>query len=195
MSSPARADPSRPPQVTIAGFLTLFGSVFALVGVFQGMSQLYSAGMSAFLRDVIGRDVLARYDLTLDLARQTVKYMLMVTSVFASASLVLGWFVLHRNTSSRLVLSVMGILTVLVTLVAGPQLWVVAVYVASAVLLLWSKPAREWFTLAGDAGGAGTGGDAGSGGDAGDAGYAGGPGVPPAATGPRPPPPPPPRPR
>ncbi len=181
MSSPGRADASRPPQVTVAGFLTLFGSVFALVGVFQGMSQLYSADMSAFLRDIIDRDDLARYDLTLDLARQTVKYILMVTSVFASASLVLGWFVLHRNKPSRLALSVMGALTVLLTLVAGPQLWVVAVYVASVVLLLWSKPARDWFTVAGDAGGPGV--------------PPGGPGVPPGGPGPPPPPPPPPRPR
>jgi len=64
---------------------------------------------------------------------------------------------------------------VLLTLVAGPQLWVVALYVASAVSLLWSKPARAWFTVPADAGG--------------------GPGVPPTATGPSPPPPPPPRPR
>ncbi len=177
MSSPRRGDASRPPQVTIAGFLTLFGSVFALVGVFQGMSELYSASMSTFLRDVISRDELASYDLTLDLARRTVKYMLMVTSVLASASLVLGWFVLHRNKSSRLVLSVMGVLTVLLTLVAGPQLWVVALYVASAVSLLWSKPARAWFTVPADAGGPA------------------GPGVPPTATGQSPPPPPPPRPR
>lgn len=175
MSSPRRADATRPPQVTVAGFLTLFGSVFALVGVFQGMSELYSASMSTFLRDVISRDELASYGLTLDLARRTVKYMLMVTSVFASASLVLGWFVLHRNKSSRLVLSVMGVLTVLLTLVAGPQLWVIALYVASAVLLLWSKPARDWFTVPADSGGPD------------------GPGLPPPATGPSPPPPPPPR--
>lgn len=175
--SPPRRDGRRPPQVTVAGFLTLFGSAFALVGVFQGMSELYSAGMSKVLREVISRDELASYDLTLDLARRTVKYMLMVTSVFASASLVLGWFVLHRNKSSRLVLSVMGVLTVLLSLVAGPQLWVVALYVASAVLLLWSKPARDWFTVSAEASGTD------------------GPGVPPAGAGPSPPPPPPPRPR
>lgn len=147
---------TRPRQVTVGGFLTVFGSVFALVGVFQGMSGLYSQAASDLLRDTIARDELASYDISLDSAREFLKYALMVAGVFAVSSLVLGWFALRGNRSARVALTVMGALTGLVAVFGGPQLWFVLLYVGAAVMLLWSRPARDWFDkVSGAAGGDG----------------------------------------
>jgi len=184
---------TRPRQVTVAGFLTVFGSVFALVGVFQGMSGLYSQAASDLLRDTIARDELASYDISLDSAREFLKYALMVAGVFAVSSLVLGWFALRGNRSARVALTVMGALTGLVAVFGGPQLWFVLLYVGAAVMLLWSRPARDWFDKVSGA----AGGDGGVRAAQGAAGSSGGPvwpPAPPSGSGPDPqlPPPPPP---
>ena len=188
---------TRPRQVTVSGFLTLFGSAFALVAVFQAVSELYSMQMSEFLRDLIRREELAAYDITVDGARGMLRYILIAIGVFAGVALVLGWFVLRRDRPARVVLTVMGGLTVLASLLGGPQLWFVSLYVGGAIMLLWSKPARAWFAT----GGAGSGGSSDAGASRPD-----GPGrttdepedrwgPPPAGPGSGPPPPPPPPPR
>jgi hypothetical protein len=69
-----------------------------------------------------------------------------VMGVLSVSSAVLGVFVLRRHRSARVALTVLGCLVALLTLFAGPTGWIVTLYIAASVAMLWSKPARAWFS-------------------------------------------------
>ncbi|MBA3233239.1 MAG: hypothetical protein H0T17_04740 [Propionibacteriales bacterium] len=127
---------------------TVLGCVVVLGLILSALSELYSARTSELLRDVIKSEQAASLNLTLDTARTVMRYSLIGAGVFAAIALVLGVFVLKGDRAARIVLTVMGGLAILVTLLAGPAAWVASVYVALSLGLLWTRPARLWFSAA-----------------------------------------------
>lgn len=141
----ATSMPPRPRQVTLAGMQAIVGSVLALVAFVATMQQINSSAMTDVLRDVLDAPQAAQLGLTLESLRTLMKYTIMVLAVVSATTLVLGFYVLRRHRAARIVLSVVGVLVVLVTVVAGPTGWAVTLYVGVSVGLLWSGPARAWF--------------------------------------------------
>ena len=84
-------------------------------------------------------------NLTVESARDLLRYSIMVLSVLSAASLVLAIFVLRRHRAARIGLTVVGALVGVALLVAGPVGWVGTLYIAVSIFLLWTRPARVWF--------------------------------------------------
>ncbi len=189
-SQSVKASP-RPREVTVAGVQIVAGSVLVLFLAFNGMAQLRSTEMRDVLTDLLESEQAAGLNLTIESARELVRYTIFVSGGLAAVALILGVFVLRRDRPSRLVLTAMGGLIAVVTVLGGPPAWILTAYVVVSVLLLWTKAARAWF--APNQSGAGTAGPAPP--DAGWTPPSGGPpdgphGGPP-ELGPPPPPPPP----
>lgn len=149
MSSPSGDGSRRPREVTFGGIQAVIGSALALVGVFSLASQLDSDAVRDALTQISEDPRFASLDLTVDGARDLMRYSLMLMGVLSVTSLILGIYVLRRHRASRIVLTVMGVGVAVASLAAGPTGWLVTAYVAVSVYLLWTKPAREWFAAAG----------------------------------------------
>lgn len=145
---------ARPREVTVSGMLTVFGSAVALAMLVSAMGELDSAAMQEALTQLVA-GAPAELDLTLAEARTLVTYAIMVSAVLSGAALVLGFFVLRRDRQSRIALTVLGCLLLALSLAGGPIGWIVTGYVAVALGLLWTRPARAWFAnpMAWDGGG------------------------------------------
>jgi hypothetical protein len=131
--------------VTVAGVQIVAGSVLVLFLVFNAMAQLQSTEMRDVLTDLLASEQAAGLDLTVESARELVKYTLFVSGGFAAVALILGVFVLRRDRPSRLALTVMGGVIAVVTVLGGPAAWILTAYVVVSVSLLWTKAARAWF--------------------------------------------------
>lgn len=147
MAEGAKASP-RPREVTVAGVQIVVGSALVIILAFNGMAQLQSTQMREILTELLASEQAATLNLTVESARELVKYTLLVSGGFAAVALVLGIFVMRRDRASRLVLTIMGGLIVVVTVLGGPAAWVIAAYALISVLLLWTKAARAWFSPA-----------------------------------------------
>jgi len=143
-SQSVKASP-RPREVTVAGVQIVAGSVLVLFLAFNGMAQLQSTEMRDVLTDLLASEQAAGLNLTIESARELVRYTLFVSGGLAAVALILGVFVLRRDRPSRLVLTAMGGLIAAVTVLGGPAAWILTAYVVVSVLLLWTKAARAWF--------------------------------------------------
>jgi hypothetical protein len=150
MSSPSPEASRRPREVTFGGIQAVVGSALALVGVFSLAQQLDSDAVRDALTQISEDPRFATLDLTVDGARDLMRYSLMAMGVLSVTSLILGIYVLRRHRTSRIVLTVMGVGVAVASLTAGPSGWLVTAYVAVSVYLLWTKPARKWFAGSGN---------------------------------------------
>lgn len=140
-----KADPPRPQQVTIGGLLAISGSVVAIVSLVMSMGSLYSAEMTDVLRDLMEGPGLESMSLSIDDMRTLAKVMIMILAVLSVTSAVLGVFVLRRDRVARIVLTGLGAMVGVLALLSGASGWVLSLYIAMSLGLLWSKPARQWF--------------------------------------------------
>jgi hypothetical protein len=131
--------------VTLAGMQAVAGSVVALVTLISVAQQLNGAQMTETLNEIVKQEQVKALDLTVDSARDLLRYSIMAMSVLSAASLVLGIFVLKRHRAARVGLTVVGVVVGIVLLVAGPVGWVGTLYIGVSIFLLWSRPARAWF--------------------------------------------------
>lgn len=133
---------ARPRQVTLAGWLTMLGSVFVVLLVFDRVAGLHSIetreSVERFLAEPPGRDLGLGVDGVLSIMRT----LALVAGGCATAAAILGWHVLKRSRSARLGLTVLAVPLFLTGMVTGG--FVSSVVAASAVML-WLQPARDWF--------------------------------------------------
>lgn len=133
---------ARPRQVTLAGWLTVVGSVVVVMLVFDRVAGLHTLetreSVERFLAEPPGRDLGVGADGILAVMRVAA----LVTGGCAAAAAILGWHVLRRSRSARLVLTVVAVPLFLTGLVTGGF---VSSLVAGSVVMLWMQPARDWF--------------------------------------------------
>ena len=146
MNSAAPRLTDRPRQVTLAGTQAVAGSLIALIVLVNGMQQLYSSEVHEVLTDIVATDEAKTLGLTIEGARTVLRYSIMVMAVLSAASLVLGFFVLRRHRAARIALTVIGGSVALLCVAGGPLGWAVSAYIALSVIMLWSRPARAWFS-------------------------------------------------
>lgn len=134
--------PARPPQVTMAGWVTVGASVLMLVSVFTFVGNLRSLDTREGVQDALDREPLSGTGLGLERALDLMHGAALVAGACAAAAAILGWFVMQRNHQARIALSIIAVPLLLTGMVAAGFL---ASMVAVSVVLLWAKPARDWF--------------------------------------------------
>ena len=140
MSEQSKA--ARPSQVTMAGWVAIVGSTLLVLTLFDSVSQL---------RTVEFRDTIDEFlttppgnGLGLELAQvvEIMRGLMFFSAAAAAAATVLGIYVLQRNNAARVGFTIAAVAIMLTAPVTGGFL---SVMIAFAALMLWTRPARDWF--------------------------------------------------
>ncbi|CAB4712666.1 MAG: hypothetical protein F2667_08120 [Actinobacteria bacterium] len=138
----SETEPLRPRQVTFAAWMIMAGSVLVLVSVFEHVAGLQSLEtrerIETFLSEPPGDGLGIGANAVTDLLRT----LALVTGGCAAAAAILGYQVLQRSRSARLVLSVLAVPLFLAGMTSGGFM---SALVAAASVMLWFQPARDWF--------------------------------------------------
>jgi hypothetical protein len=138
------AENPRPRQVTFGATLAVTGGLVLLFALVDLMIRLESIEVTQALRDGL-RSLRLSGDVSVEQARDVLRYSIMIFAVLSAAAVVLGIFTLKRDRAARIGLTaVIGTIGV-AALFGGPATWLITVYIAVSVALLWSRSAREWF--------------------------------------------------
>lgn len=134
--------PERPPQVTMAGWVTVAGSVFMLISIYTYVSQLRSIQNREAVAESLDRAPFSSMGLDLEQALSFLHTASLVGGACAAAAAILGGFVLQRNHQARIGLSVLILPLFFAGLVISPFL---ASMIGVSVVILWGRPSRDWF--------------------------------------------------
>lgn len=125
----------------MAGVMVMLAGFFVVVSVWDSVSRLRSIetreAIEKFLAEPPGNELSLSVESVIDVLHVTS----MIAAVCAIAAVALGWQVLQRSRSARLVLSLVAIPLFITGLVAGGFM---SAIVAVATALLWLSPSREW---------------------------------------------------
>lgn len=139
MSDPA---PPRPPQVTMAAWMILAGSVIVVFMAFGQVSELRSLQTREAVEDYLSTPPGDSLGIGVQGALEAMRIMTMVAAACAAATAILGWQVLQRSKGARVALSVLALPLLVTGLVTGG---LVSALVVAASVMLWFQPARDWF--------------------------------------------------
>jgi hypothetical protein len=138
------ADNPRPRQVTVGATLAVTGGLVLLFALVDLTTRLESVEVTQALHDGL-RSLRLSGDVSVEQARDILRYTIMVFAVLSAAAVVFGIFTLMRDRAARIALTaVIGTIGV-AALLGGPATWLISMYVGVSVALLWSRSAREWF--------------------------------------------------
>jgi hypothetical protein len=133
---------SRPRQVTLVAWLTMVGSAFVVLLVFDRLAGLHTLdtrqSVEKFLAEPPGSDLGVGVDGVLS----AIRTLAMVAAGCATAAAILGYQVLRRSRSARLGLTVLAVPLFFTGMVTGGF---VSSLVAASAVMLWLQPARDWF--------------------------------------------------
>lgn len=136
------ATAGRPPQVTVAGWVTILGSVFLVAGMFDAAARLRSIETQESIKESLSKSPFDGLDMGVDGVQQLLHTVFVVAGGLGAAACILGWFVLQRHKQARLALSVVAVPLFVSGFFSGS---IAASLVAVSAMLLWSGPARDWF--------------------------------------------------
>jgi len=134
--------PARPPQVTMAGWMILAGSVIVVLMAFSQVSELRTLQTREAVEDYLSTPPGDSLGIGVQGALQAMRIMTMVAAASAAATAILGWQVLQRSKGARIALSVLAVPLLVTGLVTGG---LVSALVVAASVMLWFQPARDWF--------------------------------------------------
>src|SRR6478752_991363 len=142
MADVSEPTPERPRQVTMAGWLIMVGSAFAVLLVFDRLSGLHTLEKQESINNFLSTPPGSDLGVGADFVVTAIRTLGMVTAGCATAAGILGYQVLRRSKSARLAVSVLAVPIFLTGMVTGG--FVTSVIAASAAIL-WLQPARAWF--------------------------------------------------
>ena len=139
--------PARPPQVAVAGWLIVGGSVVVVLTALGQGAALHSLDTREAVVDYLSRPPGDQFGLGVEGMLTLLRVVWTVAAVVGAASAVLGWFALQRSTGARLALSLLAVpLFVTSFLFVGTSgASVFPAMVTAAIVMLWFQPARDWF--------------------------------------------------
>ncbi|WP_181309762.1 hypothetical protein [Nocardioides campestrisoli] len=139
MTAPA---PARPPQVTLAGWMIIIGSLLVVVSVFEMMGGLRSLETREAIDSFLSQPAGETLGWGPEAVTEALRVASMITAGCATAAAVLGWHVLRRHRGARVGLTVLAVPLFFAGVVTGGFM---SSFVAAASLMLWLQPARDWF--------------------------------------------------
>jgi hypothetical protein len=134
--------PERPRQVTMAGWMIMVGSVFALALVVERLSGLHTLESQERIESFLAKPPGSDLGVSVDTVIALIRTLAMVTAGCATAAGILGYQVLRRSRSARVAVTVLAVPLFLAGMVTGG--FITSVVAASAAIL-WLQPARSWF--------------------------------------------------
>ena len=134
--------PARPPQVTLAGWLVMAGSVVVVLMAFSQVAGLRSLETRESIEEYLSKPPGDSLGLGVQGVLSLLRIAYMVAAACAAATAILGWQVLQRSRGARVALSVLVVPLFLTGLASGG---IASAVVSAAILMLWFQPARDWF--------------------------------------------------
>lgn len=133
---------ARPRQVTTAGAMGVVGSALVILSLFDALQRLRSVEMreavDKFLAEPPGDGLGVSTGWVLDALHGLVLF----NGAMAAVAAVLAVYVFQRNKAARIGFSVAAALLLMTSPFSGGAM---AMIVAFAATMLWSRPARDWF--------------------------------------------------
>jgi hypothetical protein len=131
----------RPTQVTIAASLVMGASVVVVLTAFDQIAGLRSLETREAVEEFLSKPPGENLGLGVQGMLSVMRVLTMVTAACATAAAILGFHVLRRSRSSRLVLTLLAAPLFLAGMVVGGFLPAVIV---GSIAMLWFQPARDW---------------------------------------------------
>jgi hypothetical protein len=135
---------ARPPQVTLAGWLVVAGSVLVVLTALDQGAGLHSLDTREAVEEFLAGPPGDQLGLSLQGGLLVLRVLLTVAAVTATASAILGWYALQRSKAARLALSVLAV-PLFLTGMSFQGGGVFPAVVAAAVVMLWFQPGRDWY--------------------------------------------------
>ncbi len=132
---------ARPTQVTIAAGLVMACSVFVVLTAFDQIAALHSLETRKSVEEFLSTPPGESLGLGVQGMLSVMRVLTMVTAACATAAAILGFQVLRRSRSARLVLTVLALPLFLAGVVVGGFLPAV---ITGSIVMMWLQPARDW---------------------------------------------------
>jgi hypothetical protein len=132
----------RPAQVTVSAVMIMASSVIVVLLAYTGISELRSLSTREAVESALGREPLASLGISVEQALSGMKLAAIVAGCCAAAASIFGFFVMKRDRTARLALTVLAVPLFVSGVVIGGF---AASLVVFASLMLWAQPARDWF--------------------------------------------------
>ncbi len=126
----------------MAAGVVMFSSVLVLLTAFERLSGLGSLDTRNGVEDMLAEPTVGRLGLDFDGAMQILYVSGVIAALCATATAILGWYVLKPDTSARRAITILAVPLFVTGLTAGGF---AASFVAAGAAMLWMQPAREWF--------------------------------------------------
>ncbi len=134
--------PTRPRQVTFAGWMIVIGSAVVVFSAFDRVAGLRSIESQETVEDFLSKPPGEDLGLSVGQALDLLQVLSLVAAACATAAAILGVWVLKGSKQSRLALAVLAVPLLVTGLVTGGLL---SSLVVAAAVMLWIQPARNWF--------------------------------------------------
>lgn len=126
----------------MAGWMVIVGSVIVVLTAFEQLGSFHTLEVREQVEKFLGEPPGEGLGMSTDTALLLLRVLAMVAAGCATAAAVLGWHVLHRHRPSRIALTVVAVPLFISGVATGGFF---SSLVAASALLLWSRPARDWF--------------------------------------------------
>jgi hypothetical protein len=133
---------ARPPQVTMAGWVTIVGSVFVVLAMYDAVANLRTIETRERVSDLLSEPPLDGSGLDVDQWLSIMNGVFLVGAACAATTGILGWYVMQRSHPARLALTVVTVPLFVTGLFSGAF---TTSLVAVSAMLLWTRPSRDWF--------------------------------------------------
>lgn len=132
----------RPSQVTMAGWVAVVSSVLLVLTLFEAVGRLRTVQFRDEIDEFLSTPPGSGLGLEIPQVVEILRVLMLFSGAAAAAAMVLAIYVLQRNNGARIGFTVSAALLMLTAPVSGGFL---PVMIGFAAVLLWSRPARDWF--------------------------------------------------
>ncbi|HET6560699.1 MAG TPA: hypothetical protein VFG72_02405 [Marmoricola sp.] len=133
--------PPRPRQVTMAGVMSVVGSLLLVISLFDTLGRLRTPETRESVADFLATPPGSGLGIDVAQAVDLMRVLALASGALAAMALVFAVFVLQRHVPARIGFTVVAALLLLTVPVAG----LMPLLLAFAALLMWSQPARDWY--------------------------------------------------
>ncbi len=133
--------PPRPRQVTMAGVMSVVGSLLLVISLFDTLGRLRTPETRESVADFLATPPGSGLGIDVAQAVDLMRALALASGALAAMALVFAIFVLQRHVPARIGFTVVAGLLLLTVPVAG----LMPLLLAFAALLMWSQPARDWY--------------------------------------------------